>query len=150
MSEMRRNEKYEKVEKQEEKDEKERQEKNWDEKWRRDPLSAAGWAAVLIWAGIVLLLENLGLLGALTLAGRPPVAGAWSLIVTGAGLIVLLLVLVRVLVPAYRRPVMGSLILGFILLAVGLGDILGTGVVWAVLLIFIGVVMLLRGMLRGR
>jgi len=150
MSDLSRNEKQEKVEKQEETDEKERQEKTWDEKWRRDPVSAAGFAAILIWAGIVLLLENLGLLGGLALPGRLPVPGAWSLIITGAGLIVLLVVLVRVLVPAYRRPVTGSVILGFILLAVGLGDILGSGVVWAVALILIGVAMLLRGVVRGR
>lgn len=34
----------------EEKDEKGREE-SWDEKWRRDPLNAAGWALLLIWLG---------------------------------------------------------------------------------------------------
>ncbi len=45
MSERKRDEKEEKKE---EKDEKSRE-----EKWRRDPLSAAIWAGILIWAGLV-------------------------------------------------------------------------------------------------
>ena len=54
MSEPRRDEKN-----QDEKSEKGRDD-SWDEKWRRDPVEAAVWAFVLIWAGIVWLLSNTG------------------------------------------------------------------------------------------
>ncbi|MEJ2557651.1 MAG: hypothetical protein P8186_15775 [Anaerolineae bacterium] len=132
-------EKEEKQEKQEEKEE-----KSWDEKWRRDPLSAAIWAGILVWAGLVFLADNLGLLA------RIERLDAWGLIFVGAGLLVLLEVVVRSLVPDYRRPVTGTLIFGIILLGIGLGDLIGWGVIWAVVLIIIGLSILVRGFLGRR
>ena len=143
MSERQRDEKYEKEEEKSER-EHEKDEKSWDEKWRRDPLNAAAWAAVLIWAGLVLLVDNLRLLI------RFERLDAWALIFIGAGLIVLLQVLVRLVVPEYRRPVTGSLIFGVILLAIGLGDLIGADVVWPLVLIAIGAGILLRGFLWRR
>ena len=139
-------EKYEKDEEKREKDE-EKEEKSWDEKWRRDPLGAAVWAAILIWAGVVLLVENIGLLAGVRILGARP--EAWPIILIGAGVIVLLEVLVRLLVPSYRRPVGGSLVFAIILVGAGLGDIFGWNVVWPVVLIAIGVSLLLRGLIRG-
>jgi hypothetical protein len=138
MSEQHYHEKEEKQEKEGEKEEK----TTWDEKWRRDPLSAAGWAAILIWAGLALLAENMGLLT------RFERLEAWALIFIGAGLIVLLGVVIRLVVPEYRQPVTGSLILGVILLAIGLGDLVGAGLIWPLVLIAIGAAILLRGFLR--
>lgn len=135
MSERRRDEKEEKQEKEEEKDEKSRE-----EKWRRDPLGAAIWAGILIWAGLVLLAGNLGLLD------RFELLGAWSLVLIGAGLIVLLEVAIRLSIPAYRRPVTGTLILAIILIAIGLGDLVRWSVIWALVLIAGGVIILLQGL----
>lgn len=134
------------VEKREEKEEKEeeKEEKSWEEKWRRDPLNAAAWAAILIWAGLVLLVDNLDLLA------RYERLEVWPLIFIGAGLIVLLEVAVRLFMPYYRRPVIGSLILGFILLAIGLGSLVGWNLIWALALIVVGVVILVRGFLWRR
>jgi hypothetical protein len=143
MSERQHGEKYEKDEEKSEK-EHEKEEKSWDEKWRRDPLNAAMWAAILIWAGLVLLADNLQLLT------RYERLETWALIFVGAGLIVLLQVLVRLVVPEYRRAVTGSFILGVVLLAIGLGDLIGTDVVWALVLIAIGVAVLVRGFLWRR
>jgi low affinity Fe/Cu permease len=143
MSERRYNEKDEKEEeKRAEKEEKE--EKNWDEKWRRDPLSALVWAAILIWAGLVLLANNLNLLV------RFEGLDVWGLIFIGAGLIVLLEVVVRLLVPDYRRPVTGTLIFGIILLAIGLGNLVDWGLIWPLVLIIIGVSIVVRGFLWRR
>jgi len=128
-------------EKQEEKEEKE--EKSWDEKWHRDPLSVVVWAAILIWAGVALLAQNMGLLT------RFEWMDAWGLVLSGAGVIVLLEVVVRLLVPSYRRPVGGTLILAVILVGLGLGNMFGSNVAWALILIAIGVFMLLRGLIRG-
>ena len=37
-------------------------EKRWEEKGRRDPLSSMIWAGILIWVGVSLLANNLGIL----------------------------------------------------------------------------------------
>ena len=144
MSERQYGEKEEKQEKEEEKQEKE--EKNWEEKWRRDPLNAAVWAIILIWAGLVLLAGNMGLLESF-LGTR---IEAWSFGFLGAGVIVLLGVLVRALVPAYRRPLIGGLIFGFILLGIGLGELVSWVAIGPLILIAIGVSILLSGFLPRR
>lgn len=130
MSEPRRDEKYQ--------DEKGRGEKgrdeSWDEKWRRDPVEAAVWAFILIWAGIVWLLSNTGVLEDILGKG----AEWWTVGFLGAGLIILLGVGLRLIVPAYRRPVIGSIIIGLIFLGIGLGGITN---LWAVVgpLVLIGI-----------
>ncbi len=130
-------------EKEDEKQHEKEEEKSWDEKWRRDPLSAVVWAVILIWAGVALLAENMGLLV------RFEWLDAWGLVFIGAGVIVLLEVVVRLLVPSYRRPVGGTLILAVVLLGIGLGNLVGWSVIWPLILIAIGVSVLLRGFIRG-
>jgi hypothetical protein len=142
MTEHQYSEKQEKLEKEEEKQEKE--EKSWDEKWRRDPVSAAVWALILIWAGVVLLVSNLGLLD------RFEQLDAWGLVFVGAGLIILLEVAFRLLVPSYRQSVSGTLVLAVVFLAIGLGNLINWGVAWALALIVIGVFVLARGLFRWR
>jgi uncharacterized membrane protein YjjP (DUF1212 family) len=115
-----------------------------EEKWRRDPLSAVVWAAIFVWAGLVLLVDNLGLL--VSFEGLE----AWSLIFIGAGLIVLLEVIVRLLVPDYRRPVTGTFIFSLILLAIGLGNLVSLVILWPLVLIVIGLAILLRGLVGQR
>ncbi len=136
--------KHDEKEEEKQRDRQEKEEKSWDEKWRRDPLNAAAWAAIFIWAGLVLLADNLGMLV------RFERLEAWALILIGAGLIVLVEVAVRLVMPAYRRPVVGSIIFGVILLALGLGEIIGWGVIWPVVLIALGVIILARGLLLRR
>jgi hypothetical protein len=142
-------ESYEKEEKAREKEEekqyeKSEEEKSWDEKWRRDPVAALGWALIFIWAGAVLLLENMGYLA------QFEQLEAWDFILIGAGGVVLLQVLIRLVLPSYRRPVMGSLILAFALLAIGLGDALPTDVIWPVGLILLGLAVLVTAITRKR
>lgn len=126
-----------------EKEEKEEKGKgeNWEEKWRHDPLNAALWAIILIWAGLVLIAINLGIFS--------PGWEAWPVIFLGAGVIVLLGVVVRLLVPAYRRPVTGSIIFGFILVGIGLGELTRWDIVGALVLIAIGVSILLSRLARS-
>ena len=118
--------------------------KGWEEKWQRDPLNAAVWAGILIWAGLVLLLGNLNLL----VPFQP--LEAWDFIFVGGGLIVIVAALIRLLVPEYRRPVAGRVILGVILLAIGLGDLVRWAVMWPLVLIIVGVFLLVRGFLWRR
>jgi hypothetical protein len=146
----------EKQEKDEEKQhEKSPEEKNWDEKWRRDPLNAATWAVLFIWAGIVLLLNNLGLIRNLIPhpIGKPGWQfwghfEVWSIILIGAGVIVFIEVIIRLLVPAYRRPIAGNIFFAIFLIGIGLGNVFGWNIVWPVILIALGISVLLRGFLR--
>ena len=141
MSEPRRDEKG-----QDEKGEKGRDE-SWDEKWRRDPVEAAVWAFVLIWAGIVWLLSNTGTLE--NIFGDK--AEWWAIGFLGAGLIVLLGVGARLAVPAWRRPITGSLIIGLIFIGIALGQLTGGWVVVGPLvLIGIGIAGLAAFFFRGR
>jgi len=139
MSEHQYGEKYEKEEEKTEK-EHEKDEKSWDEKWRRDPLSAIVWAVILIWAGVVFLASNMGFLASFEWYD------AWPIVLIGAGMIVLLEAVVRLIVPSYRRPVGGTLLFGFILVGIGLGDLLNTNLIWPLILIAFGLSILLRGL----
>lgn len=131
-------------EKAQEKEEEKRDEKNFDEKWRSNPLGALTWAGILIWAGLVLLAKNLGLLARLE-----PLQD-WNLIMAGAGVILLIEVLIRLNVPAYRRPVAGTLVFGLVLLGAGLGSIKGWDLIWPLLLIAGGIAMLFGFMSHRR
>ena len=135
-------EKDEKPEKQNEKQEKQGQ--SLDEKWQRDPLSAVVWALILIWAGVVFLVGPM--LGVEQMAG----IGSWGLILAGAGVILLLEVLVRLLIPEYRRPVVGTVILALVLLGIGIGELVNWGVIWGIVLVAIGVSVLVGGLARRR
>lgn len=132
-------------------EEKSTEEKQWEEKTRRDPLGAIVWPVILIWAGLVLLAANFSLFN--TLFGRAfGITGGdtWSVILVGAGVIVLLEVVVRLIIPDYRRPVTGSLILAVILIGLGLGNLTNWGVVWPLIIIVIGLSILLRSFSRRR
>jgi len=135
----------------EKRDEKSPQEKSWDEKGRNDPLGTIIWAVILMWAGVVLLAANLGYLGQIgqAIPGLPGfLVGAWPVIFVGAGVILLIEVLIRLLLPAYRRPVGGTIFLGLIFIGIGLGDIFGWNIVWPLILIGLGLIVLLRGTWR--
>jgi len=149
--------------KQDEKDEKEMQkreeksaeEKSWEEKYRRDPVGTLIWALILIWAGLALLANNLGLIDSILgpLSDRPGYGflegfEVWSFILMGAGVLLLVEVLVRVLIPEYRRPVTGTLILAVIFIGIGLGDLWSWDLIWPLILIVLGLSIILRGVRR--
>jgi hypothetical protein len=140
-------------EKSDEKDREKREEKSM-EKGRGDPVSAIAWAAILIWAGLVLLADNLGYLANLRAVALPgpdwlvSTVGVWGLIFLGAGVILLLEVLARLLLPAYRRPVTGTIILAFVFIGIGLGNLVSWGVIWPLVLIAIGLVIVIRVLFR--
>ena len=148
----------EKVDEKEEKEVQKHEEKT-DEKWHQDPLSTVVGALILMWAGVVLLANNLGILDALNrmldllpipepdLPFDIPFFGtsAWQLFFLGAAGIVICEVIIRLLVPAYRRKVFGSIIGAIVLLALGLGS---WNLIWPLVLIAVGVSVLLGGVFR--
>jgi hypothetical protein len=105
-------------------------EKEYEEKYRRDPLGTIVWAVILIWAGVVFMANNLGYLGIFQplLNVLPRFGASWDIDVTFpyadsiqiflVGLVFILAVeiLIRFLVPEYRRPIFGSVVfLGIVL-----------------------------------
>jgi len=147
MSEPRRNEKNEKgEEKRGEKDEEKGRGQGWEEKWERDRLRMISIAAILIWGGLV------ALAGTLNLFNYKWDEHGWAIFLLGTGVILISKVIIRALVPEYRRAIGGSLIIGFILLAVGISDMTDWSwdYIWPIILVAIGLSILIRGALRRR
>ena len=140
MSERRRGEKQDekKGEKQEKEDEKR---KGWDEKWQRDRVNAVAWATILIWGALILLAETSGF-------GKEHFSWwegqSWAVFFVGAGAVLLLTAFYRVISPVHRRAVSGSMILGLVFLGVGIGELWRWDSIWAVILIIIAVMILVR------
>jgi hypothetical protein len=138
-----------------------RDEKGAFEKQRSDPIGAISWAAFLIWAGVILLLNNLGKLDVLTdFLDRIGVPGvdlpfhipfvdfdAWQVFFLGAGVIVIIEIIIRLVMPIYRGPIIGNIIWAAILFGLALGS---WNVIWPLVVITIGVVVLLGGIFRRR
>ena len=136
-----------------------REEKSVDEKDRQDMVSSLSFAAFLIWAGVVLLLNNTGKLTVLTdfveslnlpksdLPFDIPffTSEGWRVFFLGAGLIVLLEIIIRITVPMYRRPIVGSIIWAAILFGLALGT---WQIIWPLAIVVAGLAILLRGFIR--
>lgn len=138
----------------EKQEEKSADEKSYEEKYRRDPLGAIVWALILIWAGLVLLAQNMGYLDKLGIRLQfadlpfevPFVGDSWSLIFLGIAVILLIEIVIRLLIPDYRRPLMGTVI--FLIVCIGLA--FGSwNLIWPLILIAIGASILLRGLFRS-
>lgn len=135
-------------EKEREKEQEKTQEKEtekgrgYEEKIRRDPLSAVFWAGILIMAGLVFLAANLGLLP--KIGDTEP----WHWIVFGAGVLLALEALVRTVSPDYARPTTGRLIFAGILMVAGLSGLFETQLMWPLVIVLIGVALLLKALSR--
>jgi len=128
-------ERREEQEKHNEKEEKEQQ---------RDPLSGITGALILILIGVILLAESQGWVN------WEQFGGLWNLFFVGVGLLLLFEAVLRLLLPAYRRPILGQVIGGVILLAIGLGGVTGLQLTGPIILIGLGLAILLGGLFRGR
>ncbi len=108
--------------------------------WRSDRLDAVGWAAIFIWAGLVLLAESTDYFS------NSDWWDGWFVFFAGAGIIVLLEAVFRALVPAFRKRVITTFVIGFVLLSIGLGELFD--LLWPFLLISIGIIILVRAFVR--
>ena len=121
-----------------------------------DRLSSLVWALILIWAGVVFLADNTGMLNNLALPGRGlPFGilrpGAWTLVFLGAGTIVIIEIILRLAVPTFYSPnITGSLVFAAVLFGIGLGNLFGWDIIWPLILIAVGVSVLLGGMMQRR
>jgi hypothetical protein len=132
-------------EKQDEKEQEKKQEKGegLDEKYRRDPLGFVGFALLIIWFGVTLLLQNLDVIGEND--------KGWAVFAWGAAVIFIGEVLLRLAVPRWRRSVGSSLVVGIIATGVGFGlwyenwDLM-----WPIVIIAVGVALLAGRLVRRR
>ncbi len=104
------------------------------------------WAAILIWVGLGILAETTGW-------GHRMFSwwNGWAVILTGAGVIMILCSLIRFMM-GKQRHVLGNLIPGLILLGVGLGSLTawGWGIIISIILIVIGLVIIFGAIFRRR
>ena len=135
-----RHEKEEKHEK-DEKGREEKEEKGTEEKWRRDPLARAIFGLIVIAVGVLFLL-----------ASQDKIAWGdwWAYFLLVLGGIFLFEVLVRSVIPAYRRPVYGRLIAGLVLIVIGASNIYGFVSWWPLIIIGVGVFILFSALFRPR
>jgi hypothetical protein len=132
-----------------------------EEKWQRDPVGAVIGAAFLIWIGVVLLASNLNYMSVFTdLLDRLSIRSyelpfdfpffsvrTLQVFFLGAGVILLAEIVVRLLLPSYRRQMVGPFIGAVAFFALGLGH---WSIVGPLVLIAVGVSILLGGFLRRR
>ena len=125
-----------------EKEEKqEKDEKSQDEKWRHDPLGRVISGLIVIAVGAMFLL-----------ATQDKIAWEdwWAYFLLALGGVFIFEVLVRSVIPAYRRPVFGKLIAGLVLIAIGASNIYGLVSWWPLIIIGVGVIILFGGLFRVR
>lgn len=126
---MPKDEKDEKYE-QDEKDEKDQKHEEGG-KWRKDPLSGAFFGLFLIVVGTCYV-------------GRAYLPGPWwGWAITGAGAVSILDAAVHSVKPEWKRPVLGKVVIGVILIAIGLGFVYEIATLWPYLLLCLGAVMLI-------
>ena len=126
------------------KDEKERREaqEKKEEKAPSDRLSSAAWAVILIFAGVVLLGVTTNAFTWLNWEN------AWGLVLMGAGAVIGLEVVLRLLLPEYRRPVSGQIVLAVVLFLLGLGGVTNWENIWPIFIIGVGVSVLIGALTR--
>lgn len=110
------------------------------EKWASDPLGRVIFALIIIWAGVAFLLMNLTGDGEAFLGIDDE--NVWAVVLAGAGVIIWFEVLLRVAMPAHRRPLGGRIILGTILVVIGVGGAFDVEL-WPLIIIAVGAAMLL-------
>ena len=147
-----------------EKQEKEvqKREEKLEEKWHRDPLGSIVGAFILIWAGVILLAHNMdfisALSGVLDRLGIPAynlpfdvsipfiTPRGLQVFLLGTGVIVVVEVLLRLIVPSFRRGIFGSLIGAIVCFALGVGN---WQVIWPLVIVALGLSIQI-GALTGR
>lgn len=124
----------------------------------RDTLSSAVWGLILVWTGLVFLASNQGWFELIGLNVNRNWAfwtgfdlqnfGVWNLVALGAGAIVLVEALIRLVVPSLRHQLVSTLIGAVVLIGLGLGGWLSWAYIWPVILIAIGISVLIKGLTR--
>lgn len=102
------------------------------EKWRGDPLGGVFFGLLLIFIACVYLFRE-----------KLPEGPWWAWLIAVVGFTFLLEAVIRSAIAKYRRPVLGRVIWGAVLLAVGSAFIYGFEDFWPVILIVAGIILLI-------
>lgn len=94
-----------------------------DEKYERNPLGFLFFAFALFWLGVYLLLRNRHVL--------PDTDQSWAYLVWGLAALGALEIVIRLMVPRWRRPITGTFLWAVIWAGVGVG--LWTGDDWEII-----------------
>jgi hypothetical protein len=122
-------------EKQREKEQEKKQEKGFDEKYKRNPLGVLSFGVLVVWLGVTLLLQSTDVIGN---GDR-----GWAIFAWGGGVIIFVEAFLRLAVPAWRRPLIGSFVWGAVWAGVGFGLWYGNWeVIWPIVIIAVGVAIL--------
>lgn len=124
-----------------EKEHPEKKEEGMEEKWHRDPFSAIFTGLIIAMIGLFLFLAAQGYIG----WGK-----WWAYFLLGLGGIFIIEVIVRSVIPEYRKPIFGKLVAGVVLICIGAGNIYGLREWWPLIIIVVGVAILILGLRRVR
>lgn len=113
----------------------------WGEKWSRDPLGSIVGGLIVVWLGICFLVITNDIWRWDDL---------WRYFLGGVGVIFLLEVAVRSVMPEYRRPILGKLVAGVIFLAIGFGGLVGLETWWPLILIVVGASIIIGVLMRSK
>ncbi len=112
------------------------------QKEERQRIEGIYWAGVLIWAGLVFGADSIGWLP------RIGGAGPWSWVFLGAGVYSLVGSLYRLSSTEHSSPPTSDYVWGVIFLLIGLGGFTAVNITWPLVLIVVGVVLLIRIVVR--
>lgn len=128
-------------------------EENNDKNNNHDRLSSLTWALIFIWAGLVFLANNLGLLDQLRAQefqiGTIIIdeVRSWSVIFLGVGVIVFIEALMRTFSSTYHSS-SGNFFLAAIFIGIGLSGFIGWQIVWPFILIGLGLASLASAIMQ--
>jgi len=119
----------------------EKDEKHWEEKHKKDPLSGVVGGLIVILLGVLFLLATMDYIDW---------SIWWAYLLMGIGGIFIIEVIIRTASPAYRRPITGKLIAGFVLIAIGAANIYGLEHWWPLIIIAVGIIIIFSALWRGK
>ena len=113
------------------------------EKAERKRLESYWWAAVLIWSGLILVAELLGILPEIG------TSNAWSWIFLGAGVFGLIGALIRVVNPDLPKPTSWDYFWSVLFLVIGATGFFGGGIAFPIVLVVVGIAILANVFFRN-
>ena len=111
------------------------------EKYRKDPFSAIFLGLIILMVATLWFLRGEGIL----------VSGEWwQWVMVGVGSILIIDRLIRYPSPVHRRPMLGRIIIGIILIGIGIAFIYGVETWWPLILVVVAVALIVYGIYRVR
>jgi hypothetical protein len=112
-----------------------------EERHKKDSLSGIIGGLIIILLGVLFLLRNMGYLWW---------HNWWAYFLLGLGVILIIDAVIRSLVPQYRRPIIGRLIGGIVLIFIGAGNIYGIVDWWPLILVGVGIAIIIGAVLKHK